>query len=178
MTKQTRATRRSMHTGSAKPKPQGCGSANAHSATTSAPPRDQPNGLDDAGTGAILLGVMQVSDDFARRDSPFIIRQRPDGRQGIAAFLVDRSGSLPREAALAFALDADGMVRAETDARDAVLPDGVAVDAVTPVWARQVAEEVMFAILGTPIPDDFVSPGGQTYVPNQPRSGRHRQRNG
>jgi hypothetical protein len=113
--------------------------------------------------GAISMGVMQVSDDFARRDSPFIIRQRPDGRPGIAGFEVHRSGKLDQEAALKFRLDADGVVRAETDAHGADLPEGVAVDAVTRQWAEQVAEQVMFAVLGDPrmpIPDDDFIKGG------------------
>jgi hypothetical protein len=134
--------------------------------------------------GAISMGVMHVSDDFARRGSPFIIRQRPDGRPGIAGFEVHRSGSLHREAALAFGLDTDGVVRAETDARGADLLEGIAVDGVTPEWAEKIAEQVMLAVLGgqrTPIPGDdanFMSAGYQTYVPNQPRSGRSRRRNG
>jgi len=129
---------------------------------------------------AISMGVTQVSNDFAHRGSPFIIRKRPDGRPAIAGFEVHRSGSLDREAALTFVLNPDGLVRAETDARGAKLPDGIAVGAVTPQWAEQAAEQVMFAVLGgqrltVPNDDDFMKGGFQTRVPNQPRSGRVRR---
>jgi hypothetical protein len=99
---------------------------------------------------AISHGVSQVSDDFARRGSPFLIRQRPDTRPGIASYEVHRSGSLHREAALAFGLDADGYVRFETDARGAKLPEGVKVEAVTAEWAAGAAEQVLFAVLKRP----------------------------
>jgi hypothetical protein len=131
---------------------------------------------------AISLGVMQVGNDFAQRGSPFIIRQRPESRPGIAGFEVHRSGSLDQEAALTFILHPDGLVRAETDARGAKLLDGIAVDAVTPQWAEQAAEQVMFAVLDgqrMPIPDDdFMKSGFQTRAPNQPRSSRLRRPNG
>jgi hypothetical protein len=97
--------------------------------------------------GAISTGVTQVSDDFARRGSPFIIRQRPDQRRGIACFEIHRSGHLQREATFAFVLNADGLVRAETDAHGASLPEGIVVAAVTPQWAEQAAEQVMLVVL-------------------------------
>jgi hypothetical protein len=127
---------------------------------------------------AISMGVGQLSDDFARRGSPFIIRQIPDRRAGVAVFEVHRSGDLNREAALEFVLRPDGLVRAETDARGAELPHDIAVDAVTPQWAEQVAEQVMFAVLGgqrMPTRADFMKGGFQTRVPTQPRSGRSRR---
>jgi hypothetical protein len=97
--------------------------------------------------GAISMGVTQASNDFAQRGSPFVIRQSPDRRR-MASFEVRRCGSPYREATLSFVLDPYGIVRAETDAPAADLPDGVAVGAVTPQWAEQAAEQVMFAVLG------------------------------
>jgi hypothetical protein len=127
---------------------------------------------------AIATGVIQTSDDFARRGSPFIIRRRPDCPLGTAAFEVHRSGSLHQEAELLFALQPGGSVRAETNATGADLPVGIAVDAVTPEWAEQAAEQVLFAVLGgqrIPIPeDDFIKGGFQTSVPVQPRRPRRR----
>ena len=96
------------------------------------------------------MGVTQAGDDFARRGSPFLIRQTPDRRPGVAGDQVHRSGNVQREAALAFVLHVDGLVRAETDARGADLQDGVAVDEVTAQWAEKVAEQVMFAVLSGP----------------------------
>ncbi len=128
--------------------------------------------------GAISMGVMQVSNDFARRGSPFLIRQKPESRLGIATFEIHRSGSLHRDMALTFSLDGDGVVRAGTDARGADLPDSVAVDEVTPEWAEKVAEQVMFAVLASgqaAIASD--GSGGQTSAPNQSRSGRLQRRN-
>jgi hypothetical protein len=130
---------------------------------------------------AISTGIIQLSDDFARRGSPFIIRQRPDSRRGAASFEIHRSGSLPTEASLEFILQPDGLVRAKTDARGVNLPDDVAVDAVTPEWAERAAEEVMCAAVldgqRIPVPDDdFMKGGFQTRVPVQPRSGRSHRR--
>jgi len=98
--------------------------------------------------GEISAGVTRLSNDFARRGSPFVISHRPGGRPGTAAYVVHVSGSPHSEATLAFILHPDGLVRTETDARAASLPDGVAVDAVTSEWAEQMAEQVMFAVLG------------------------------
>src|SRR5215211_6625343 len=103
------------------------------------------------------MSVIQISNDFAQSGSPFIIRQRPDGRSGTACFEIHRSGNVQREAALEFVLQSDGLVCAGTDAQGANLPDAIAVDEVTPQWAEQAAEQAMFAVLGgrrMPIPDD------------------------
>jgi len=126
---------------------------------------------------AISSGVMEVSNDFARRGSPFIIRQRPDGRLGIAAFELHRSGSLQPHATLTFALDPDGRVRAETDVQGAAIQEGIAADSVTSQWAERAAEQVIFLVLDgqrMPVPDDDVS---KTPSLNQSRNGRRRYPN-
>jgi hypothetical protein len=129
---------------------------------------------------AISTGVTQANDDFARRGSPFLVRQTPDGRPGFATYEIHQSGNLRREAALVFELHSDGIVRAGTDARGADFPAGVAVNSVTHQWAEQAAEKVIIAVLGgqrMPVPDDdFIKDGLQTRVPNQPRTGRTRSR--
>ena len=98
--------------------------------------------------GEISAGVTRLSNDFARRGSPFVISHRPGGRPGTAAYVVHISGNPHGEAMLTFILHPDGLVQTETDARAVSLPDGVAVDAVTLEWAEQTAEQVMFAVLG------------------------------
>jgi hypothetical protein len=97
--------------------------------------------------GEISAGVTRLGADFARRGSPFVISHRPSGRPGTAAYVVHISGGPHSEAALTFVLQSDGLVRSETDAHGANLPEGVAVESVTSEWAEKAAEQVMLAVL-------------------------------
>lgn len=97
---------------------------------------------------AIGHGVNAVNEDFARRRCPFVISQVPTTARGTAAFEIRPSGQLNCEALFRFAMDGDGMVQIETDARGVIdLPDAVSVANVTHDWAQKIAGQIMIAAL-------------------------------
>jgi hypothetical protein len=97
---------------------------------------------------AIGLGVNAANEDFARRRCPLVISQVPTTARGAAVFEIRPSGQLNREALFRFAMDGDGMVQIETDARGVIdLPDAVSVANVTHGWAQKVAGQIMIAAL-------------------------------
>jgi hypothetical protein len=97
---------------------------------------------------AIGHGVNAANEDFARRGCRFVISQVPTTARGTAIFEIRPSGQLNREALFRFAMDSDGMVHIETDARGVTdQPDAVSVANVTHSWARKVADQIMIAAL-------------------------------
>jgi hypothetical protein len=100
-------------------------------------------------SNAIYFGVNSTSEHFARGGSEFLISAVPTTERCTATYAIRPSGKPDtRKAWFKFAMDGDGVVRIETDARGVVdLPAAVAVADVGHDWARKVANQIMIAAL-------------------------------
>ena len=94
----------------------------------------------------ISHAIQGVSEDFARRGSPFVFSTIPVQSDGSAFFRVKSTGGLRLLSKVQFDL-ADGQVVATTLVSGVHLPSPVPMKDVTREWAERAAEEVLIAVI-------------------------------
>jgi hypothetical protein len=91
--------------------------------------------------------IQGVSEDFARRGSPFLFSTIPVQSDGSAFFRVKSTGGLRLLSKLQFDLTADGQVIATALVGGAYLPSSVPMKDVTREWVEQAAEKALIAMI-------------------------------
>jgi len=91
--------------------------------------------------------IQGVSEDFARRGSPFVFSTIPVQSEGSVFFRVKSTGGLRLLSKLQFDLTADGQVIATALVAGVYLPSSVPMKDVTREWVERAAEQALIAMI-------------------------------
>jgi hypothetical protein len=103
-------------------------------------------------TQVILQNVYKVTEDYARRSSPYRLEQVHSGDSNVVAHAIRESGKLNPLGLFLFEFNPSGRVTARTGRTEVSginLPRSASLDECDAAWVESVTDEVMLAFLNS-----------------------------